>query len=255
MQLCLQMQMHLQIDGLGTASIPRVKLHGRKYLHVTNKRKWVNRLCHSKQCNNIWFIFLIKSSVPKKPGQKKQSRGIAAQLLWYMELKLQRFSGMCSVLQTSLVSSCLWWSGCPDKRSSGRSGLCCPTWTFPIHIQLFTQMGKNASTKPAKTSEDDATMNVPSFRVHGMRSFLLSICKCCRSFFSWRENHFNYVFPITETWKLSSFQKVELAQFGIEKQPETSHTDTYFPFHFFLLVHLHEVSTFLSLRSPELVVS
>lgn len=165
---------HLQIDGLGTASIPRVKLHGRKYLHVTNKRKWVNRLCHSKQCNNIWFIFLIKVQFLK--SQVKRSSHV--ELLhnyfgtWSWNF-LQRFSGMCSVLQTSLVSSCLWSSGCPDRRSSGGSGLHSPAWTFPVHIQIFTQTGKNPSTKSAKTSEDDATMNVPSFRVHCMRSFFL----------------------------------------------------------------------------------
>lgn len=157
MQLCLQMSMHLQIDGLGTASIPRVKLRGRKYLHVTNKRKWVNRLCHSKQCNNIWFIFLIKVQFLK--SQVKRSSHVELLHKYFGTRSwnfLQRFSGMRSVLQISLVSSCLWCSGCPDKGS----GLHSPAQTFPIHIQIFTQMGKNPSIKSAKTSEDDPTVNV-----------------------------------------------------------------------------------------------
>lgn len=127
---------------------------------------------------------------------------------------------------------------------------------LPHPCITFIRMGKNHSVKSAETSEDDAVMNAPSFRVHCTWSFFLSICKRCkRSCFSLKENNFNYVFPITETWKLSSFQKVELAQFGTEREPETSFTDTYFPFHFFLLVHLHKVSTFLSLHSPKLIIS
>lgn len=159
---------------------------------------------------------------------------MAARLFWYMEFTFASALLWLVLCTPDLTGNQLSGALLPRKGSSGGSALHAPTQTFPTCTWRSTWTGKNHNTRSTKTSEDHAVMNAPSLRVHCMWSFFLSICKCCRrSFFSLRENNFNYVFPITETWKLSSFQKVELAQFGIEKQPETSLTDTYFPFHFF----------------------
>lgn len=70
----------------------------------------------SKHCNNIWLIFLIKvqflkSQVKRSSCVESLHRYFGTQS-WYF---FQCFCGACFLLQTSLVTSCLWCNGCPAK--------------------------------------------------------------------------------------------------------------------------------------------
>lgn len=60
----------------------------------------------------------------------------------------------------------------------------------------------------------------------------LPICeRCTRGFLPSKGNNFNYVFSTKETWKLSSFQKVELAQFRTERLPKKHPLPIFTVFH------------------------
>lgn len=204
------------------------------------QRKWANCLCHYQNAATTSG----SSSLLKFSSWKARSKEA---VVWkHCKIIFVHKADTCfsaSLAHVFLLQTCLRCKGCPEK--GALQSLWCihqqePSPSPHKYLPIWV--------KTAKTSEDDTVMNAPSFRIHCMWSFFLSICKHCkRSFFSLGENNFNYVFPVTETWKLSSFQKVELAEFGIERQPETSFTDSYFLFIFSLLLQLHKVSPFTSL--------
>lgn len=70
----------------------------------------------SKRCNNIWLIFLIKvqflKSQVRRSSRVESLHNYFGTQSWYL---FQCFSGTCFLLQTSLVISCLWCNGCPEK--------------------------------------------------------------------------------------------------------------------------------------------